>query len=64
MSDKPVVIKYWCEVTKYGDVTEERAEVPRAEWDALTADQREEYALNCAIELQNDVCPSGFEVIE
>jgi hypothetical protein len=58
----PVIIKYWCETVSGCD--EGKAEVPRAEWDALTPAEREAYAVDTATTHQNNVAPCGYEVFE
>jgi hypothetical protein len=65
MIDKPVKIRYWCEVVQYGDFYEgEPIEIPRAEWNAMSAAERERVGQEAAIEHQNEIAPCGWEVIE
>lgn len=47
-----------------GGLDEDYVAVPRAEWAAMTADQRDIFLVNVAVEHQNNVAPCGAQEID
>jgi hypothetical protein len=62
----PVKIRYWVEIVQVlpDDIEEDEFEIPREEWDAMTADERDEVCSRAAGERQDEIAPCGWEVID
>jgi hypothetical protein len=46
------------------DIDEEYLSIPRAQWEAMTADEKSDYLAEVAVEHQNNVAPAGASVVD
>lgn len=58
------VVWLYLTVEHPGGLDEDYVCVPRAEWDAMTTDEQNNYAAECAVDHQNNVAPCGGSVVD
>lgn len=46
------------------EVNEDFINVPRAQWDAMTAAEQSQYLVDVAVDHQNNVAPCGAQVVD